>query len=927
MTRSFAPSGVKSPCPICGRTKDGDCRIASDSRVFCHTKRDGKLGKASIDNPAYVYLGESSEGQGAGMWKLDALPAKAPREHGIRYFDYCFWDGSPCPVQRFRKDVAEGKQVAWCKGGLDGRPQKDVAPYLWEKASAAKQLFVVRGELKAELLCGKGFTAISLLNQKDEVLVAKLQAMQANGVEVVLVPDCDTADLDKWFKYLSSEVPGVKQLLAPGLPWANPPADGGLGIEDWIYQSSPSNEQILAAISSTEAIDQDVKDLNTLENKILSIKTTIDDPLKQAILTRKEATGLGFSLSEGAVKTLISQTGYEEPVLYGEEINAPAEPDPRLWGNLLLYQSSNLVIAKPKVGKTALMLHFAGCMLSGKSHCLGLPIYKRCDHLIILGADMSVQQWTKLLRREGLAFANPDGTISMPKVKLSAKGNGLNLSPMGIKSIVAMCIKRPNSLLFIDCLREYLAGKEIDNEFIAQIKPLFIALAQANCNVTIVCIHHARKAGGGTGVEASSGSNATTGAFDFVINMEYLIPNCIMQKDKRILISSIGRGLDQSLLAELQGAEPAQWVSHGNAEEVQKAEAISAAEEALTVSQVKVWDQCQTLYLSGKGLGTRAVMEFMQCSRWAAGRYLAAIHKKCLTVQAGQQASGFTYYPHYAERTVEGSASSLPSADLGGRSDPKGATDPPSYLPDLGTPPSITPASFGFSSKSADLGTPPSISPAISHFSSNSASKTGVCGLSQKTQPSPPLKTEFSTGFENPLDPLVSEGARSARACAVPKNDPDPLVSEGARRARHLNYLFSSSCFISEEEPKEVHSFLAGSSSNAPVLCVETSNDAETLKPQLEQAVQVFRQGKWESGWTICDSRDPHSLRIRTERNGKAFQLANQRWGLDTRPEVSTSLSKEVLGAVGSIPSPDDLGGASRALKMLPTATEEEEFF
>ena len=119
---------------------------------------------------------------------------------------------------------------------------------------------------------------------------------------------------------------------------------------------------------------------------------------------------------------------------------------------------------------------------------------------------------------------------------------------------------------------------------------------------------------------------------------------------------------------------------------------------------------------------------------------------------------------------------------------------------------------------------------------------------------------------------------------------------------------------------------MAGSSSNAPVLCVETANDAETLKPQLEQAVEVFRQGKWESGWTICDSRDPHSLRVRTERNGKAFQLANQRWEIDIRPEVSTSLSKADAGAVGSIPSSADLEAASRALKMLPTATEEEFF-
>ena len=358
MTRSFAPSGVKLPCPICGRTKDGDCRVASDSRVFCHTKRDGKLGKACIDNPAYVYLGESTEGQGAGMWKLDALPtktqgAKAPREHGIRYFDYCFWDGSPCPVQRFRKDSTEGKQVAWCKGGLDGRPQKDVAPYLWEKASAAKQLFVVRGELKAELLCGKGFTAISLLNQKDEVLVAKLQAMQANGVEIVLVPDCDTADLDKWFRYLSGEVPGIKQLLAPGLPWSNPPEDGGLGIEDWIYGESPSNEEIVGAISSTEAIDQDVKDLNTLKNKILSIIAETPNEQDQLSISKKKASELGFSLSANEIKGYIEELSYVQPIPYDHTNPQPYQEEPKLWGNLFLYQATNLLVAAPKVGKSA----------------------------------------------------------------------------------------------------------------------------------------------------------------------------------------------------------------------------------------------------------------------------------------------------------------------------------------------------------------------------------------------------------------------------------------------------------------------------------------------------------------------------------------------------------------------------------------------
>jgi len=907
MSTAFAPSGVKSPCPICGRTKDGDCRIASDGRVFCHTKRNGKPGKASIDNPSYVYLGQSQEAQGCGMWKLDASTLKAPRPNGIRHFDYRFWDGARCPVQRFRKDSAGGKQVAWCKGGLGGRPQSDVAPYLWEKIGDAKRLFVVRGELKAELLSGRGFTAISLLNQKDEVLVAKLQAMQLNGVEVVLVPDCDAADLDKWFRYLSNEVPGVKQLLAPGLPWGTPPADGGLGIEDWIYAKSPSNDQIAAAISSARAIDQDAKDLNTLEAKILSIKSTTDDPLKQALLTKKEAAELGFGLSESTAKALIRQTGYKEPVLFGEDINVPAESEAKLWGDLLLYQSSNLVIAPPKVGKTALMLHLAGCMLGGKSHCLGQPIHNRCDQLIILGADMLAKEWTKLLRREGLAKTNPDGSVSMPKVKLAAKGNKLDLSPMGIKSIVTMCKERPNSLLLVDCLRSYLEGDENNREFIAQLERLFVALAEVNCKATVVCIHHARKSGGATAIDASSGHSSIPAAFDQTIKMSWLTAENVIQADKRILVNSTGRGSqDQSIVVELVGIAPAMWISHGDAKDLIKAEAITQALDALSDREEKQYDFVQGFYEKhGLGVSSKLFRLHFDLSQQGADRRLHKFTRRGLLFKIDGQIDPdnpkgtpfAVYVPHNAERVEEwpgprpcGSrhSSASPSAflALGGRSDLKGAIDPPS----------------------------------------KSVSR-GFTAFEQNQEPCSSLETEFSTGSSDSPDPLQRNAHRVHHTSPQEKTGSDPL-QRSAHRVHRPPFNSSSSSFIQEEETSKDHSSLAVSSSNAPALnAKDSANDTEALKPQLGQAVQVFRQGEWEGGWTICDSRNPHSLRIRTERNRSVFQLANQRWGIDIRPEVSASPAKAHEAVDGLNPYSKDLAMPSRALEMRPTAREQEEYF
>ena len=898
MLNDFKPSGKALPCPICGRVKDGDCRILSDGRVFCHTKRDGKLGKASIDNPAYVYLGESLEGQGSGMWKLDAPSMKAPRAEGTRYFDYCFWDGSPCPVQRFRKDSAEGKQVAWCKGGLGGRPQNDVAPYLWEKVGSAKQLFVVRGELKAELLCGKGFTAISCLNQKDEILAAKLQACCANGVEIVLVPDCDTADLDKWFRYLSNEVPGVKQLLAPGLPWSNPPADGGLGIEDWIYAKSPSNDEILATISSMgeSGLSSNEKNLVTLEEKIQTIVDKHEDPLTRSALVKKEASELGFSLAAAEVSRFICQAEYKEPVLYGEDVDMPDDPEAELWGNLLLYGSSNLIVAAPKVGKTSLITHIMGCIISRKSHCLDQPIHNFCDHFIILGSDMARKQWKRLILKEGLGTKQPNGMINMPNIKLATKGTKLDLSPEGIKYIVGLCVARPNAMLLVDCLRTYSDGEENSRDFIAPIDRLMVALAEADCKTTVICIHHARKSGGATAIEAASGHGSITSAFDQTLNMNWLNPanTEILQRDKRIVVTSSGRGEDQSIVVEQVGPT-AKWVNHGDAEKLVKAQAVIKAEEALGPQRIKVYDQGQTIYENtGKGLTYRPVMELLQCTKQVAHRHLARIYDASLFIRIGDKAEGYTYYPHWAERIEERSASCLQSADLGGRSDLKGAIDPPSNLQDLDQ-----------SSFLKNEWNPPS----------------------QKKQPCLPLETEFSTGLSDPSNPLLRlNGTGCNPRVTPPELLPDPLVSlNGTGCNPLLTNSSSSSSFVLEPIPT---SFLAGSSSNERASYVnDSANDTETLKPQLEQVVQVFRQGEWESGWVICDSRDPHSLRVRTERNGSAFQLANQRWGIDIRPEVSTSPRKDGAGAVGPIPSPADLETASRALETSPTPTEEEEFF
>ena len=948
MKDAFRPSGPALPCPVCGRTKDGDCRILSDGRVFCHSERQGVKGKKCESNDFYVFLGESNEAQGAGMWKLDETApakahraethrAKAPREYGIRYFDYFFWDGTAVPAKRYRKDVeGQPKEIKWTRGGLGGRSQNEVAPYLWEKTSGAKQLFVVRGELKAELLAGRGFTAISCLNQKDELLAAELKAMRANGIEIVLVPDCDRADLDKWFKYLSKEVPGVQQLLAPGLPWSNPPADGGLGIEDWIYAKSPSNDQILAAITDP-AIENssNEQNLNTLEGKIRSIVDKYDDPLKQSALVKKEASELGFSLAAAEVNSFIRRAGYKEPSLYGEDINMPAESEAELWGNLILYQSSNLVVASPKVGKTTLIAHLMGCIIRRESHCLDQPLHNHCDHFIILGSDMVSKQWKKLIVKEGLGKVLPDGSINMPKIKLATKGVKLDLSPEGIKYIVELCAARINAMLVIDCLRSYLNGDENTREFIVPIERLMVALAEANCKTTVICVHHARKSGGATAIEAASGHSSITAAFDQTLKMSWLTAESELQRDKRILVSSSGRGEDQSIVVEHVGSAPARWISHGNAEELMRAEAVIATEEALTSQQANIYDHVQTLYENtGKGTSSRVIREQFQLTHQAANRRLNFLCRRGLLIKVAGQFEGdparggrisAVYVPHTAERIEE--RSSLPCADLGGGA-ALAAIPTLLNLPDLDSSALELPGALP-----PRVLHPPSISPAKTDKPANlppfAENKEVAPGRNKNEESCPPLKTGFSTGLSELPNPLTSDVLPGRRVAPVGFTLPDPLVSDVLPGAPpcSLSNSFSSS-FVLEENPMP---FMAGLISNACGLHAnDSANAPESLKPELGQAVQVFRKGEWESGWTICDSRNPHSLRIRIERDGKVFQLANQRWEIDLRPEpleVPVSASKAGVGATELDTSSKAFKTPSNAMQMPPTAAEEDSFF
>ncbi|MFM7675718.1 MAG: VapE domain-containing protein [Synechococcus sp.] len=69
-------SGKRNPCPICGRVKDGDCRISTDGlEVICHHPKDLKPGE--VVN-GWAFTGNTSDGRG-GHFTVDK-----PADHRLR---------------------------------------------------------------------------------------------------------------------------------------------------------------------------------------------------------------------------------------------------------------------------------------------------------------------------------------------------------------------------------------------------------------------------------------------------------------------------------------------------------------------------------------------------------------------------------------------------------------------------------------------------------------------------------------------------------------------------------------------------------------------------------------------------------------------------------------------------------------------------
>ena len=198
--RRLFPSGKKNPCPVCGRTKDRDCRTSPDGmEVICHHPKDfrpGDVVRGAGDGLAWAFTKNTKDSR-AGHFTLHkprmgdtrrpidfnppperepepppkpaAMPAQPPTL--ARLTEPRRPAGSPysySPTQRVnRAQLPDGGKRFFCQHLVDGRWVDGSGPDPWfsfnhqDCFTADGWPLEVEGEKCAELAAAAGFLAIS----------------------------------------------------------------------------------------------------------------------------------------------------------------------------------------------------------------------------------------------------------------------------------------------------------------------------------------------------------------------------------------------------------------------------------------------------------------------------------------------------------------------------------------------------------------------------------------------------------------------------------------------------------------------------------------------------------------------------------------------------------------------------------------------
>jgi hypothetical protein len=352
---------------------------------------------------------------------------------------------------------------------------------------------------------------------------------------------------------------------------------------------------------------------------------------------------IGCPITEKMASQLLAKAagrnvGIADPRIKGERMDTT--PTPWVWEGFVMAGTLNLLVAPPKVGKSALMVGMLAAWWHGEDSYLGQPLHGTCPPVFIVGTDQPENDWFTLFKREGLVSA--DGALGGPVEMLWSAGSPLHLTQDGIERLAQLAAANPGAFFLLDSYHACISPLAIDESTSAFDGPAR-ALTEALTphKATLVIIHHTNKGvSGGNAVHASRGSNALPAAASLTLLMNWLRQPAEgqTQTDYRVVLKTQGRARRASLLAELQDDG---WISHGDGETAIQAEALAEAADELQGRQADAFDYIADRWelgqfpVSGKELATHLNLPGNKANRCIQG-----LVRKGLIEQVGSTDSG-----------------------------------------------------------------------------------------------------------------------------------------------------------------------------------------------------------------------------------------------------------------------------------------------
>lgn len=253
MSAKYIYSSKRNPCPVCGRTKDADCRVTPDEGlVFCHSEINSR--KPGEELNEHIYLGENSTGNW-GKWVRKSEQFQKQRTPG-QEFRYPFTDiEGNFLVEEVRVYQSTGCKKTWISPkGVD---TSKLAPYRYLEAiqalkDGAECCFITEGPPKADVLWDLGIPAVAFANGFKQSRDG--QWFQGFENRLIVSADRDKPGLEKAEKVLKAYP--MAKLLKPcpdSIWWESEwlPESGGFDLRDWLEQlkrQGLDSEQIKSTI-------------------------------------------------------------------------------------------------------------------------------------------------------------------------------------------------------------------------------------------------------------------------------------------------------------------------------------------------------------------------------------------------------------------------------------------------------------------------------------------------------------------------------------------------------------------------------------------------------------------------------------------------------------------------------------------------------